>query len=57
MKRLEDVYVDLGLYEAHVEGMRLSNFMLMDDVVIRSFLLIPLYYLFSFSPCKLACKI
>ena len=28
-----------------------------DDVVIRSFLLIPLYYLFSFSPCKLACKI
>ena len=28
VKRLEDVYAELGLYEAHIEGMRSSNSML-----------------------------
>ena len=28
VKRLEDVYAEFGLYEAHLEGMRPSNSML-----------------------------
>ena len=28
VKRLVDVYVEFGLYEAHVEGMRPSNSMI-----------------------------
>ena len=28
MRRLEDVYVELGLYEAHIEGMQSSNSLL-----------------------------
>ena len=49
VKRLENVYAKLGMLdEAHVEGMRSSNPVLMGYAVIMVFLLnLPLYMLVS----------
>ena len=36
IKRLEDVYAELGLYEAHVEGMQSSNIVLIGCMFLYS---------------------